>query len=109
MSWLAIVAQVVAFLLPYLQKWIEELLKDAARDMAGKPDDALAGEQMGLLFDRAAGRLSWWQWRRRGRLALARRLAVGRAAELFAAVRLGTDGPVLSDDEQRRMREAMGN
>lgn len=107
MTWAAVVSAIVAFLAPYIKRWLEDLLNRAGDQMAGHPDQdsALAGCE--AIFLAAEQELWWFQFAKKRALFAAKKVAMARAPELWTSVRLGTEPPRLSHGEAQELRDVM--
>lgn len=108
MTWAAVVSAIVAFLAPYIKRWLENLLNQAAQEMAGRPESVSAVAGCEALFNAAEAQLWWFQFGKRGALSIARKIAMARAPEVWAAVRLGTEPPRLAKSEREELKAAFG-
>lgn len=88
MTWLSVLSVLINLFGPLLVEWLRELLEDTAREMPGRPASspgAFLDADLESLFDKARSKVWWFQFRKRSAVALAKRAAMRRAAQIHAA------------------------
>lgn len=89
MGW-SIFFEILIALMPYILKWIEELLRSKAEQMGvASTDPIIFKSQLKTIFDEAEGELPVWQfWKLRKRWALqaVRRVVMRRPEEFRVAM-----------------------
>lgn len=101
MNWAALVAVILELLGPLIRRWLEDLLSRA--EPAGEPALVDPPAAVARLFGAARGRLWWWQFGQRARLAVCERVAVRHAAGLYAAVLAGHPVPRLTAADEAEL------
>jgi hypothetical protein len=109
MTWLNVVAVLVKLLGPVLVEWLARLLDDAAREMTYNPS-ASPGQfdaDLAALFDRARGKVWWFQFRKAAALRLARQAALRRSDQIRSSAVSGTAVAPLTAEERVALGAAL--
>ncbi len=91
MSWAILVDLLLKFLGEVLAEWLRSLLDRAAAKMTAEPQSYNPEAGVALLFDTAADEVAWYQFRKKRVLGAARKVALARAGEFWAAIRSDAD------------------
>lgn len=88
MTWASVIAVLVQLFGPLLVEWLKKLLDDAAKEMEYVPsgDSFSFALELSDLFERARGKVWWFQFRKRAAVKLAEKAALNRADEIRRGV-----------------------